>query len=98
VLASTNLQPATGPTGNDGDTNGFVMPGVIPVADAPAIAWSANYGGSLLPPSPPAHWQQDFVNHLARSEAQRNPNAALKLQVDLSPKLTAASRGIEPLV
>jgi hypothetical protein len=67
-------------------------------APAPGIAWSVSYEGTLLPPTPASGWQQDFVSHLARSEAQRNPNAALKVQVDLAPKLGASSRGIEPLL
>jgi hypothetical protein len=39
-------------------------------------------------------WQDDFVNHLARSEAQRNPNASLKVQVDVAPKLGSTSRRV----
>jgi hypothetical protein len=73
-----------------------ITAGLKPQAAAPAIAWSASYGGSLLPPTPPANWQQDFVNHLARSEAQRNPNASLKLHVDLAPKLGAPHAGVQP--
>ena len=38
-----------------------------------------------------AKWMDDFINHLGRSETQRNPNATLRLQVPTSvtvaPKL-----------
>ena len=34
----------------------------------------------------------------ARTEAQRNPNAALRVQVDLAPKLSAALRPLQPTV
>jgi hypothetical protein len=34
-------------------------------------------------------WVTDFVNHLARSDdAQRNPNAALRLHAEIVPGLT----------
>jgi hypothetical protein len=84
----------TGPTSASVDELDFSA--LLPRAAAPAIAWSVGYNGVLLPPAPPADWQQDFVSHLARSEAQRNPNAALKVQVELAPKLAAASHGIQP--
>ena len=71
---------------------------VAPLA-APAIDWSANYAVNLVPNvSPVKDWQQDFVNHGARSEAQRNPNASLKIQVGLAPKLGAALGMQQPTV
>jgi hypothetical protein len=42
-------------------------------------------------------WVDDFVNHLAKSDAQRNPNSGLRLHLDVAPRLTkgvsAAERG-----
>ena len=69
---------------------------------APAIAWAS----VAAPPTAsttrsqasaaPRGWVGDFVNHLARSDAQRNPNAALRLHIDLparvSPQLGALDR------
>ncbi|HET6787902.1 MAG TPA: hypothetical protein VFH49_08075, partial [Aquabacterium sp.] len=34
-------------------------------------------------------WQQDFVNHLARSEAERKPNAGLR--ITLQPEVSASA-------
>ena len=34
-------------------------------------------------------WVGDFVNHLARSDAQRHPNAALKLQLDVQTRVSS---------
>jgi hypothetical protein len=93
--APTAPTPPTPPAGEELDFSAL-LPHVA--ASAPAIAWSVDYDGVLLPPTPAAGWQQDFVSHLARSEAQRNPNAGLRVQVELAPKLAATSRGIEPLV
>jgi hypothetical protein len=69
---------------------------VLPGHTAPSIDWSATYGGPVVGTAPAAgktaKWQDDFVNHLARSEAQRNPNAGLRVQVDVSPKLNSGAR------
>ena len=63
-------------------------------AVAPTIDWSGAYAAPVLPASAAAKarapsWQSDFVNHLARDQAQRNPNAGLRVQVGVSPKLSA---------
>jgi hypothetical protein len=34
-------------------------------------------------------WQGDFVTQLGRSDAERNPNASLRLQINVAPKLKA---------
>ena len=43
-----------------------------------------------------AKWMDDFVNHAGRTEIQRNPNAALRLQVPvavtIAPRLSALDR------
>jgi hypothetical protein len=71
-------------------------------APAPTIDWSGNFAAPVVSAAPAAaktpKWQDDFVNHLARTEAQRNPNAALRVQVDLAPKLSAALRPLQPTV
>jgi len=61
---------------------------------APKINWTSigtDTPPQIVLPTPakaPA-WQSDFVNHLARSEAQRNPNASLRVQINLAPKVSA---------
>ncbi|MCB1943613.1 MAG: hypothetical protein KDI53_16485, partial [Candidatus Accumulibacter sp.] len=62
-------------------------------ASPPVIDWSASLGGQgsgadVVRPAARSDWLGDFVNHLARSEAKRNPNAALRVQVDASPRAT----------
>ena len=47
-------------------------------------------------PRPAGPTRSNFVNHLARSEAQRNPQRSLKLQVELAPKRGASTRSIAP--
>jgi hypothetical protein len=37
----------------------------------------------------PAPWQARFVNHLAATPEQMNPNATLRLRVELSPRVAA---------
>jgi hypothetical protein len=63
------------------------------------IDWSAGTAPMPLTVSAVAartsNWQDEFVNHLAKTEAQRNPNAGLRIQVDLSPKLGATSQGVQ---
>ena len=34
-------------------------------------------------------WRGDFVTQLGRSEAERNPNASLRVQINVAPKLKA---------
>ena len=66
--------------------------GFVPAV--PTINWSGVYAEPVSPlaltkPVKTQAWQSDFVNNLARSEAQRNPNANLRVQVNVAPKLTA---------
>ena len=64
-----------------------------PVVDLSAK--KAGVGSWLAAPASgaKAKWMDDFVNHLGRSETQRNPNAALRLQVptsvNIAPRLSA---------
>jgi hypothetical protein len=40
-----------------------------------------------------AAWLGDFVNHLARSEAQRNPNLGIRVQIDAASRVSPTLRG-----
>ncbi len=57
-------------------------------ATVPGIDWGAlnraHPSAARSVPAPAASWQTDFVNHLARSEAERNPNARMRIQLDVS--------------
>jgi Ca2+-binding RTX toxin-like protein len=76
------------------------QPATTTVAAAPTIDWKAPVIASpaAVASAKAANWQEDFVNHLARSEAQRNPNAGLKVQVNVTPKLAATLGALEPTV
>jgi hypothetical protein len=68
------------------------FPGLVPAV--PMIDWSSLHADTtpqiVLPtPAKAPAWQSDFVNHLARSEAQRNPNASLRVQINVAPKVSA---------
>ena len=79
-----------------------VAPGAVPTGatPVPVFDWSAlgrqaeqpaqrqSSGRVAASTSGAATWQLDFVNHLGRTEKQRDPNAALRLQVDLSPRVS----------
>jgi hypothetical protein len=58
-----------------------------------SIDWSGLYAQPIAPAaattSRAQEWQTDFVTQLARSEAERNPNTSLKIQVSVAPKLKA---------
>jgi hypothetical protein len=62
----------------------------------PNIDWSNLYAEPVQALATPVaasskaqEWQADFVNQLALSEAERNPNANLRVQVAVAPKLKA---------
>ncbi|MBL8470825.1 MAG: hypothetical protein JNM98_03430 [Rhodocyclaceae bacterium] len=60
----------------------------------PVIDWQGSYAEASRKKAAPAtdsRWLGDFVNHLGRSEAQRNPNAALRV-------LLPVEHGIAPKV
>jgi hypothetical protein len=67
---------------------------VAPSPQSPVIDWSVAQAPADAPASPVAarggNWQDEFVNHMAKTEAQRKPNAAMRVQVDVNPKLGAA--------
>jgi len=57
-------------------------PGDIGLADSPTIDWSVKFfDNSGLPKTSSSAWLGDFVNHLAQNEAQRNPNAGMKVHI-----------------
>ncbi len=58
----------------------------------PSIDWTASFGVTNSVNAAAPGWQQDFVNHNGRTDVQRNPNAALKVQVELAPKLSGNLR------
>jgi hypothetical protein len=75
----------------------------LPGVAAPQINWTPI--GTDTPPqilvAAPAKapaWQSDFVNHLARTEAQRNPNANLRVQINLAPKVSANLSALHSIV
>jgi Ca2+-binding RTX toxin-like protein len=50
--------------------------------DSPAIDWSGKFFDNTgLPKTSSSAWLEDFVNHLGQNEAQRNPNASLRVQI-----------------
>ena len=67
------------------------------VAPPPAIDWSKRpLAAAMLrsvataePATAPSNWQARFVNHLGATPERVNPNAALRLQMPLTPKLSA---------
>ena len=78
VSAFAALQPA-----------GFEMPDVFRGAQSrPVIDWSNGSTRTVAAEASASKWVGDFINHLGKTEAQRNPNAALRLQVDAAPKVT----------
>ena len=61
---------------------------LVDVATRPVIDWSAGRSRPQAGTTASADkWLGDFVNHLGKTQAQRNPNAALRLQMDVAPKL-----------
>jgi hypothetical protein len=104
AVAGATLAPVLGGTLSAPVLPGFAwMPDAMAAAPgaSPLIDWSTGVTTPLPPVSADAAtpaWQGDFVNHLARSEAQRNPNASLKVQVDVAPKLGSTSRSLSPTV
>jgi hypothetical protein len=67
-------------------------------ADAVSFTAKSNidWSGRIALPVQPAgaagkaqEWHTDFVTQLGRTEAERNPNASLKIQVTVAPKLKA---------
>ena len=99
--ASASSSTVTAPSGNSATASaadGWGLPAAAPAgqfmpAVAPIIDWSGSYAAVVANKAPPASskssaWQGDFVNHLARNEAQRNPNASLKVQINVAPKVS----------
>jgi len=85
-VTATPSNPAPAPVSPE------LMAAPAPLAGAPVIDWSASPAAvPLVSPvgTASAKWQDEFVNHLGRTEQQRNPNAALK--VELTPKLGGAA-------
>jgi hypothetical protein len=85
-IAPVNGMPPVDALRNEPD-----IPATLP--EAPQINWTYIHTDTppqiLMPtPAKPAAWQSDFVNHLARTEAQRNPNANLRVQINLAPQLS----------
>ena len=37
-------------------------------------------------------WAGDFVNHLARTNSERNPNLGIRVQVDVASKVSSTLR------
>jgi hypothetical protein len=63
-------------------------------APIPAIDWlNGDIGSAQWLATPSANkvqgWQNSFVNDLARNEKQRSPNASLRIQIDVAPRVTA---------
>ena len=70
-------------------------------ADSPVIDFSGKFSGNGVWASPTSgsnksKWMVDFVNHLGLSEAERNPNADLRLHIPVSsnpaPRLSSLDR------
>jgi hypothetical protein len=56
--------------------------------DEPRIEWDKVYGRAPAQSAGPANapWLRDFVQHLGQSEAQRNPNASLRIHIPVTPQ------------
>ncbi len=70
---------------------------------SPVINWGTDFNakGDWIKPvkaEKTPTWLGDFINHLTQSEAQRNPNASLKLQVPVSSKVLPALNALTPRV
>ena len=70
---------------------------------APRIDWAHIHTDTapkilVATPAKAPAWQSDFVNHLARTEAQRNPNANLRVQINLAPKVSADLSALHSIV
>jgi hypothetical protein len=75
----------------------------LPGVAAPQINWSHIQADTppqirVATPAKAAAWQSDFVNHLARNEAQRNANANLRVQINLAPKLATPLSALHSIV
>jgi hypothetical protein len=71
---------------------------LAPAAAAAPIDWSVPAPVAFTSRSPAAaaaleratdRWQQRFVNHLGATPERLNPNAGLKLQLPIAPRLTS---------
>jgi hypothetical protein len=63
----------------------FGLPGQ---GDAPRINWDRTYGDSAgRPAGTSMPWVKDFVQHLGRGEAHRNPNASLRIHIPVTGNL-----------
>jgi hypothetical protein len=77
-------------------------PGKAQLASAPGeqslpnIDWQRRYfaADEQLPakPTTAADWRRDFVTHLGKNDGQRQPNASLRVQVEVSPPRWASGR------
>jgi Ca2+-binding RTX toxin-like protein len=72
--------------------------------EALAIDWGNVYQepAAALAPSAAASgttdWRSDFVTGLGRSEAERNPNASLRVQVNVAPKVKPELSVLNPAI
>ena len=91
VAADSLPAPASPWQANDGGrlTTRMAEPSVAP----PRIDWVMAAPTPVAPARPLAAapteaWVKDFVNHLGRSDQQRNPNAALRLHIEPTLRTT----------
>ena len=88
TLAAT-VAPAPVDSGRAFVTPSFVRRPGNEAVPAPVIDWSAALEPGVqaaAQAAPNRGWVGDFINHLARSEAQRNPNLGLRVHADVTPK------------
>jgi hypothetical protein len=92
---SVAMDGAREPMGGDRATGTF-DPAPFVVSSDRSIDWSADAPESSkakkldkAAPSQPA-WLGDFVNHLARSEAQRNPNLGIRVEVSAASRVSGS--------
>jgi len=71
-----------------------VIAAAAPVDElAPRIQWG-KFQHQPVVPAPQAQplWVDDFVQHLGKSEAVRNPNASLRVQIPVAAQTTPSPR------
>jgi hypothetical protein len=71
----------------------------LPQPGSPVINWSNSFPAAGVWSAPAADWSKpswrgDFVNHLAQSETQRNPNASLRLHIPVTAKVSPTLSGL----
>ena len=71
----------------------------LPASDTVRINWAqpaqqdagSTTGSNAAPAIKVANWQDRFVNHLGASAERADPNASLRLRLDVSPRLHKAA-------